>query len=306
LQNMTVKSIDNWFPPMVQWLNKNSVQHSLVNNIVFGLGIPYAILAIIGIGLLISNIKNQISKIHFILFWVLAFFVYQSIQVVPTLRYFIFLYPFLAIFAAFGMNFLMDYKVKIKGKQLIYPKIYCYIFIGVSLFILLTWPVMFSSIYFHKHTRVEASEWIYKNLPSNSLILGESWDDSLPLSVLNSYGKQFTSDQLPVFDPDTPEKWQKMNDMLMRSDYYILSSNRGWGSIMTVPKKYPLMSKFYKLLLNDKLQYKKIKEFTSYPKFQILNFKFQIKDSWSDEGFTVYDHPRVLIFKNERHSSKIF
>jgi len=126
------------------------------------------------------------------------------------------------------------------------------------------------------------------------------------LSVLNSYGKQFTSDQLPVFDPDTPEKWQKMNDMLMRSDYYILSSNRGRGSIMTVPKKYPLMSKFYKLLLNDKLQYKKIKEFTSYPKFQILNFKFQIKDSWSDEGFTVYDHPQVLIFKNERHSSKTF
>ncbi|MEK7522029.1 MAG: hypothetical protein AAB569_00460 [Patescibacteria group bacterium] len=157
---------------------------------------------------------------------------------------------------------------------------------------------MFSSIYNKKNSRVEASEWIYKNLPGNSLIIGESWDDSLPLGVINNYGKQFMSDQLPVFDADTPEKWQKMNATLEIADYYVLSSNRGWGSITTVPEKYPQMSKFYKLLLNDKLQYKNIKEFTSYPKFQISNFKFQIKDSWSDEGFTVYDHPQVLIYKN--------
>ena len=308
LQNMTVKSIDNWFPPMVQWLNKNSVQHSLVNNIVFGLGIPYAILTIVGILKVLLSFPRRRESISLliILFWVLGFFAYQSIQVTPTLRYFIIIYPFLAIFTAIGMKYLIDYKFKLVGKFNSYPKKYSYFFIFISVCILLFWPIMFSSIYLNKNSRVEASEWIYKNLPLNSLILGESWDDALPLSVLNSYGKQFTSDQLPVFDPDTPEKWQKMNDMLMRSDYYILSSNRGRGSIMTVPKKYPLMSKFYKLLLNDKLQYKKIKEFTSYPKFQILNFKFQIKDSWSDEGFTVYDHPRVLIFKNERHSSKTF
>ncbi|EKE14080.1 MAG: hypothetical protein ACD_12C00680G0001, partial [uncultured bacterium] len=308
LQNMTVKSIDNWFPPMVQWLNKNTVQHSLVNNVVFGLGIPYAILTIVGIlKVLLSFPRKRESRPMFaIIFWVLGFFTYQSIQVTPTLRYFIIIYPFLAIFAAFGIKYLIDYKFKLIGKFNSYPKKYSYFFIFISVCILLLWPIMFSSIYSNKNSRVEASEWIYKNLPSNSLILGESWDDALPLSVLNSYGKQFTSDQLPVFDPDSPEKWQKINDMLMRSDYYILSSNRGWGSIMTVPEKYPLMSKFYKLLLNDKLQYKKINEFTSYPKFQILNFKFQIKDSWSDEGFTVYDHPQVLILKNERHSSKTF
>ena len=165
---------------------------------------------------------------------------------------------------------------------------------------------MFSSIYLNKNSRVEASEWIYKNLPSNSLIIGESWDDVLPLSVTNNYGKQFTSDQLPVFEPDTPEKWQKMNSKLEIADYYVLSSNRGWGSIMTVPEKYPLMSKFYQDLFKGKTQYKKIKEFTAYPKFSIFNFQFSIPDQWSDEGFTVYDHPQVLIFKNERHSSRTF
>ncbi len=324
LQNMTVKNLDNWFPPMVQWLSKNTIKHSLVNNIVFGLGIPYAILAIIGMAKIILNIKDQISKIHIkyqkvknyiiikqldnfdlavILFWTIAFFVYQSLQATPTLRYFIIIYPFLAIFASIGIDYLIHFKLKFKEKHLKYPKYFSYIFVFTSVLILLIWPAMFSSIYFHKHTRVEASEWIYKNLSNNSFILGEAWDDSLPLWVTSNFGKQFLNDQLRVFDPDTNEKWNIMNETLARADYYVLSSNRGWGSITTVPKKYPLMSKFYNDLLADKnFKYKKIKEFNSYPqiKFQVLSFKFQISfpDQWSDEGFTVYDHPKVLIYKN--------
>jgi len=305
LQNMTVKSIDNWFPPMVQWLNKNSVQHSLVNNIVFGLGIPYAILTIVGILKVLLSFPRRRESIPLliILFWVLGFFAYQSIQVTPTLRYFIIIYPFLAIFTAIGMKYLIDYKFKLVGKFNSYPKKYSYFFIFISLCILLFWPIMFSSIYSNKNSRVEASEWIYKNLPNNSYILSESWDDSLPLGVTNNYGKQFTGEQSPVFNPDTPEKWQKINASLKMADYYILSSNRGWGSILTVPQKYPLMSKFYKELLTDNnFYYKKVKEFSSFPqiKFQVLSYKFHVSfpDQWSDEGFTVYDHPQVLIYEN--------
>jgi hypothetical protein len=296
LQNITVKNMDNWFPPMVQWLNKNTVQHSLVNNIVFGLGIPFAILALIGF---IKALSWKSIPVFIILFWVFSFFTYQSIQATPTLRYFIIIYPFLAIFASIGIDYLMNFKLKIKGKYIKYPKYFSYIFILICILILLIWPVMFSSIYSNKNSRVEASEWIYKNLPDSSYILSESWDDSLPLGVANNYGKRFTGEQLPVFDPDTPEKWQKINTSFKMADYYILSSNRGWGSIPTVPQKYPLMSKFYKELLSGlNSNYKLIKKFTSYPKLEIGNWKLEISDDWSDESFTVYDHQQVLIYKN--------
>ena len=122
--------------------------------------------------------------------------------------------------------------------------------------------------------------------------MGEYWDDPLPLSVTGNYGKQFIVEQLPVFDPDTTEKWLKMNEMLKKADYYVLSSNRGWGSVVTVPEKYPLMSRFYEQLLSDKFSFKKIKEFKPY----YYKF-FQLPNSWIDESFTVYDQPTVIILK---------
>ncbi|MBI4009221.1 hypothetical protein HY357_03240, partial [Candidatus Roizmanbacteria bacterium] len=168
----------------------------------------------------------------------------------------------------------------------------------LSIGLLLIWPLAFSSIYLTKNSRVAASEWIYKNLPNGSFILSEHWDDGLPLFVEQTYGKLFSGEQLPVFDPDTPEKWQRMNYLLKNADYYILSSNRGWGSIPTAPEKYPKMSKFYNDLFAEKLRYKKVKEFVSYPKFSIFNFQFSIPDHWADESFTVYDHPKVIIYQN--------
>ncbi len=299
---------DIWYPPAVQWINKKSIIFSLINLAVFGIGIPYFILIIIGIIRIISNqfkkfnFKNLKIELIIILIWVLGFFLYQSIQFVKAMRYFIFLYPFFAIFAALGMSYLIDYKFSLKGKLILYPKIFSYIFIFISVLILLLWPIMFSSIYSNKNSRVEASEWIYKNLPNGSYILSEAWDDSLPLPINNNYGKQFSGEQLPIFDPDTPEKWQKMNEMLQKADYYVLSSNRGWGSIPTVPQKYPLMSQFYNDLLSDKnSKYKKMKEFKPfYYRF------FELSNNLVDESFTVYDHPEVLIFKNEKHSSKTF
>ena len=57
------------------------------------------------------------------------------------------------------------------------------------------------------------------------------------------------------------------------------------------------MRKFYADLFSNKLNYKKVAEFVSYPKLEIGNWKLEIRDDVADESFTVYDHPKVLIFK---------
>ncbi len=303
LKLLTIKSLDNWYPPMVQWLSKNSLIHSLVNNSLIGFGLVNSLFFLFGLFILIykKNINDFLKnwRVFVILGWVLGVFFYQSFQVNPTLRYFIFFYPFFSIFTGLGLFNLLK-KIKISYRTLIFY---------LLILMLIIWPLMFMSIYFNRHSRVVASEWIYKNLPNQSVILGEEWDDPLPLWVENNYGKTFQVELLPVFWMDSQEKWQKMVNLIDKADYYVMSSNRGWGSIPLVPKKYPLMSQFYNQVLSNQcfyekfsqknLCFKKIAEFTSYPTLKIpfINIKFTFDDQWTDEGFTVYDHPKVMVFK---------
>jgi hypothetical protein len=200
------------------------------------------------------------------------------------------LYPFLAIFGAIGMQKVFELKVvnhnrKIKSSVIV-----------ATIALLLIWPLMFSSIYVNRNTRVVASEWIYANIPEDSLILTEHWDDPLPL-LLPNQTKVFTGEQLPIFGMDNEDKWRQMDDLLERGDYYIMSSNRGWGSIPTVPEKYPRMTPFYEDLFAERLTYTKVAEFTSYPSLEYLGIPLTLPDDWADETFTVYDHPKVMIYE---------
>lgn len=309
---------DVWFPPAVQWISKPPVTFALVNLAFFGLGIPYFLLTCLGILKILKDAWKVIihavqKKFHInfsrekttialfiILGWVGLFFIYQSVQFVKAMRYFIVLYPMFALFAALGLHVLItNYELRItkffkNSKLSLFGK---YKVIFIITLVVLIWPVAFSSIYLQKHSRVEASEWIFKNFEDGSKVAWEHWDDPLPLQVEDQYGKIISGEALPVFDQETPEKWQKINEILEKSDYYILSSNRAWGSMPTVPEKYPETTQFYKELFEEKRGFVKIKEFNSYPKISLFNTEFTINDQWSEESFTVYDHPQVIIFK---------
>jgi len=286
-----VEKQDTWYPPSIEWISKSPVIFSLYNLALYGTGIPYFICIIIGMTYILFKKRNVLFIV--ILGWIIAFFLYQSVQFVKVMRYFIFLYPFFSIFAAFGFYQLESFlKNHLKKWSLLL------MFLGIIC--ILIWPLAFFSIYTKDHSRVNASEWIYQRIPNNSVILTEYWDDSLPLNIENLNNKTFRNIQLPVFDQDTQEKWQKMNDFLFQGDYLILSSNRGWGTIPTVPKKYPRMTKFYKNLFLDNLSYKEIAEFSSYPSLKYLGIPLEFNDDLADESFTVFDHPKVLIFKKEQ------
>jgi hypothetical protein len=68
-----------------------------------------------------------------------------------------------------------------------------------------------------------------------------------------------------------------------------------WGSIPKVPEIYPLTSGFYQDLFAGKLGFTKVAEITSYPTIPVFNIP--ISDDSAEEAFTVFDHPKVLIYK---------
>ncbi|MBI2051799.1 glycosyltransferase family 39 protein [Candidatus Roizmanbacteria bacterium] len=162
------------------------------------------------------------------------------------------------------------------------------------------WTFAFMNIYSQKHTRVAASEWMVKNIPSGSTLAVEHWDDRLPL-----FGQErYRFEELPLYDlPDDRNKWAKLNEKFGRSDYLIIASNRLYRPLQKLSdcKRYkvcyPETSGYYKRLFEGTLGFSKVAEFTSYPSLKIGSWKLKIPDDTADESFTVYDHPKVLIFR---------
>ena len=288
----TLKSFENpqaLYPPAVQWVSK-SYFFVLKNMIFFGVGPFYFLLSCIGVFLLVRK-KNIIVIISIL--WCVLFTIYQSLQFAKTMRYLIFIYPFLAIFAAVGLSYVFFLLKKTSN-------VIRYTICALCFAMIIVWPLAFMSIYTKDHSRVAASKWIYEHIPQNSSITYEYWDDPLPLMVQNPATRNYKGIQINIFDPDTQDKWKKINNQLAQVDFYVMSSNRGWGSIGDALKIYPQTSIFYKNLFAGKLGFKKISEFTSYPSLRYLGIPIDFPDQWAEEAFTVYDHPQVLIYRNEK------
>jgi len=297
LENInTLKSFSDpsgWFPPSVQWVSKTPVLYPIQNIIFWGAGLGLTILSIFSIRSKNKNILFFTSS-----FWIIFLVIIQGKEFAHTLRYFLPIYPFLCILASIGFFTL---KTKLK-------------------YILLTSHLLYSlaflTIYSVPHSRYQASSWIYENISQDKVLSYEYWDDPLPLNIegqLNTYA----SVQLAPYDlPDKENKLEKSKD----ANYIIFSSNRLWGSIPLVPEKYPYTSIWYK----DIFQKKSFKKFVSYPGFKLpigkcvyigptnypssnswyevdptCNYPgIYLRDDTSEEAFTVYDHPQVLIYAN--------
>jgi hypothetical protein len=163
----------------------------------------------------------------------------------------------------------------------------------------LIWPLSFISIYSQPNTRTTASSWIYGHIPPGTKIAREHWDDGLPIGGPN----YFDYLELPMYEPDNTEKWQKINSVLQEADYIIIASNRLYTPLMKMTdcsklppdRCYPRTAEYYQNLFSGKLGFYKVAEFWTLPTIPLTNL--QINDFSADETFTVYDHPKIMIFK---------
>lgn len=290
-------SIDPYFPPSIQWLKTIPLLFPLKNIILWGLGLPFGLIFVFSIGYSLYYMFKKNFKDKFYLFtillWIIFLIIYQGIQPVTTMRYFLPIYPFIAIISAFFINYLLT-----KIQLLHIKKILVIIFI-----FLLIYPLSFISIYFKDHSRVTASKWIYKNISVGSTLAYEYWDDSLPLPIKNKNISLYQQEEIQVANKDTKEKMSIINNQLENSNYLILSSNRFYQPIPKNYNYFPLMSKYYKSLFDGSLGFQQVAQFTSFPCFPPIGVPlFCFNDTNSEEAFTVYDHPKVIIFQKVSHT----
>jgi len=234
---------------------------------------------------IIIIIRSKNPKFILFLPFLLIYFSYVGYWHTKFIRFMLPIFPFMIMLISY-LLYAIQKRIKRLGKLLIL----------ISVISTIVWALAFFSIYIKEQTRISASKWIYKNIPIGSKILGEHWDDGLPLTINNNAPNVYNIEQLKIYDEDNQDKINYYAEKLSQADYIVINSRRLYGTLINLPEKYPITSNYYKLLFSDKLGYQKVAEFSSYPEI----FGFVINDDASEETFQVYDHPKVIIFKNEK------
>jgi hypothetical protein len=291
------------YPYTLQFVSTISYLYQLENLILWGLGIPLGGISLIGSLLIffeaIKKFPNYWNdpkevKIFILVVFFLAYFLVVGQFAVKFMRYLLPLYPLLALFAAWLLVKLVVWK-----NNPVIQKVGSLLMLTTVIFTL-AWAWAFTSIYSQANTRFSASLWINDHIPQGSTIAIEHWDDRVPL--WGSY--QYL--EMPMYDPDSSEKkWMIVKNNLSRADYLIISSNRLYvplmrlGSCKDYPTHcYPKTAQYYRSLFAEELGFSKIAEFKLIPKISLLGIsQFEIDDASADENFTVFDHPKILIFK---------
>jgi len=148
----------------LQWARRTHL-YSFDNLTVWGLGLPLGILAWAGFLWMAWRMLKGGWRKHIVLWsWTAIYFVWQSLQYNPNMRYQLPIYPLLAMIAAWAVFDWLGPRMpglkRLNGRAILAGTAG-----GIVLVLTFAWAYAFSRIYLRPETRVAASEWIYQNVP---------------------------------------------------------------------------------------------------------------------------------------------
>jgi YYY domain-containing protein len=184
-------------PPNFQWLGRAPYFFPWWNMVMWGMGLAFGLTAwasVIWAGWRIVRGRPGALANLIPLAWVLIYFGYMGRQWVMTMRYFLPIYLTLAVLAAWGL--MLAYRIARErmraGRR--FGRVRFSLAGGwIAAVILLTtlWALMFTNIYRNMLTRVQASHYVFENIPGDFAMRIEGGPDDAPLiqiGVPNSFG----------------------------------------------------------------------------------------------------------------------
>ncbi len=165
-----------------------------------------------------------------------------------------------------------------------------------------------------------------------SILATEHWDWAPPLRVdgHDPFGGMYRglsssgSGQLELYHADNLQKRADMLEWLDEADYIITGSNRLYASIPRLAPRYPLTMAYYEALFSGDLGFELVADFRSplalgpfqFPDqeepFPIPDAEYEYRPAPisvpmppAEETFSVYDHPRVLVFRKTAAYSRV-
>ena len=329
-------------PFTVQYVGSEPFLYELRQTSLWGFGLPLGVVAWGGLLFTIGFVAFMVLRKNIaprgeilLLAWVLPNLVLLSAFEVKFLRYIFPVLPFLVLMGS-GMLFwaldrarsLSTSSVPAHGAvELARGYVGRYgprVVVGVVVFVVAAtafYALAFETVYSRPHTAVQASTWINNNVPRGSTVVTDNhWDEGIP--DIYSYNVR----QIPIYEHDTSRKMETIAGHLSQGDYLVFYSNRTYGSVARLPERYPLSSRYYQMLFSGELGYRLERTFTSYPKLLGVAFvddtygraglpepepifgsepaTVSLNLGYADENVINYDHPKLLLFRNEEGLSQ--
>ena len=276
-----------------------------------------AVMAAAGISLLALLATLPVRSKHtqlevLLLCWVVPYFLVTGAFHVKFMRYMLPIAPLLTLFGARLLWALWDGAASHRKTLRPLAGVLIALVLASTAFYALAY---INGVYGSVHTGVRASEWLNRVAPYGAFVLKEHWEESLP-----NLRSDFEIFDLPMYEDDRAGKTALIADMLSDADYLVFFSNRLYGTISRLPERYPITTEYYHLLFSQRLGYTLANVQTSYPALFGVSFvdntlgrpglptlpSFLAREpaplalnlGYADESFSVYDHPKVLIFQN--------
>jgi 4-amino-4-deoxy-L-arabinose transferase-like glycosyltransferase len=257
--------------------------------------------------------------------WVAVYFGIVGGFHTKFLRYMLPILPLLCLWAAWGWVSLL----RLRGRRVWPARALGGIGLVVTLLGTGAYALAYRHVYTERHPWIQATAWLCQNLPPKSHIMVEHWDDPLPLLQGTGDLRCYRAHEVtvfPAYSPDDTAKLELLLQAIQENDFIILSSNRLYNTIPRLPRRYPLTSRYYELLLGERLGYELVYFAAVYPRLcgvDLVDDTFadpplpkprliatweaaqpQINLGRADESFTVYDHPKPLVFRKTRQLSR--
>ena len=153
---------------------------------------------------------------------------------------------------------------------------------------------LFLGIYTREHSVVQASRWFYGHVTKGATVLSQDWDEGFPFDIDGRSPGEYKITNFGFYEDDSDAKIHKLSSALASSEVVVFQTKRLYGAITQASGKYPRTDRFFRLLFAGDLGFTLEKEIVSRPGY----FGWGAFDELADESFTVYDHPKVVVFRN--------
>jgi len=269
-------------PYTTQYIGVPKVFYDLREMVVSGMGPLLGLAALAGTIRRFRRGRTIPGAEWVLLAWVVPFFAITCSFDVKFVRYLLPIYPLVVLW---GAAWLQEWA----GRAALGHWARGAVVAGTALYLL-----AFLTIYTRPHAAVTASEWFYTHAAPGSRVLIQDWDEGFPFSLPGRPADRYKVTAFGFYDADGPAKIKRLADDLAASEWLVLQTKRLYGAVTRAPVRYPLTNNFFRELFAGDLGYTLVKDVASRPSL----LGIELPDELADESFSVYDHPKALIFRN--------